>query len=85
MGMIWKVFPDENFEAESFKMAETLAQMPTRGLALTKKALNHTFSGSFEDQLALEDQLQGLAGETHDYKEGVAAFLEKRKPVFKGK
>ncbi|MBN8678704.1 MAG: enoyl-CoA hydratase/isomerase family protein [Chitinophagales bacterium] len=85
MGMIWKVFPDETFAADSLKLAETLAQMPTRGLALTKQALNHTFSNDFATQAALEDQLQSQAGQTHDYKEGVAAFLEKRKPVFLGK
>ena len=84
MGMIWKVFPDETFVADSLKMAETLAQMPTRGLALTKQALNQSFSNNFEAQIALEDQLQTVAGGTADYREGVAAFLEKRKPEFKG-
>jgi 2-(1,2-epoxy-1,2-dihydrophenyl)acetyl-CoA isomerase len=85
MGMIWKVFPDDTFAADSLKLAETLAQMPTRGLALTKQALNQTFSNDFAAQTQVEDQLQSMAGQTHDYKEGVAAFLEKRKPVFTGK
>ncbi len=84
MGLIWKAYHDETFMAESLALAETLAQMPTRGLALTKKALNRSFSNDFNTQLALEDELQSLAGQTHDYQEGVAAFLEKRKPVFKG-
>lgn len=84
MGMIWKVLPDETFAADSFKIAETLAQMPTKGLGLTKCALNSSFSHDFEAQLAVEDALQTAAGQTHDYREGVAAFLEKRKPVFKG-
>ena len=84
MGMIWKTFPDESFAQESLQLAETLAQMPTKGLAYTKQALNRSFSNDLNAQLALEDQLQTAAGQTHDYREGVAAFLEKRKPRFKG-
>jgi 2-(1,2-epoxy-1,2-dihydrophenyl)acetyl-CoA isomerase len=85
MGMIYKVFEDASFEEESRKMAILLAQMPTQGLALTKKALNHSFDNDFEAQIALEDELQTRAGGTADYKEGVAAFLEKRKPIFTGR
>ncbi|MCC7507678.1 MAG: enoyl-CoA hydratase/isomerase family protein [Saprospiraceae bacterium] len=84
MGLIWKVYHDETFMAESLALAETLAQMPTKGLGLTKRALNRAFSNDFTAQLALEDKLQTAASQTHDYREGVAAFLEKRKPVFKG-
>lgn len=85
MGMIWQVLPDENFMEESLKIAETLAVMPTQAMALTKQALNQSFSNDFEKQLLAEDQLQTEAGGTHDYQEGVAAFLAKRKPVFTGK
>ena len=85
MGMVYKVYPDEVFMDEVLKMAGTIAQMPTYGLALTKKALNQSLTNNLEQQLALEDELQTLAGNSEDYKEGTAAFLEKRKPIFKGK
>ena len=85
MGMIYKVFADDVYEAEVQKIALQLAQMPTYGLALTKKALNQTFNNTLEAQLELEDVLQTMAGNSEDYKEGTSAFLEKRMPVFKGK
>jgi 2-(1,2-epoxy-1,2-dihydrophenyl)acetyl-CoA isomerase len=84
LGMVYKVFADENFADESFKIAATLAQMPTMGLAFTKHALNNSFSNSFEAQLIKEDELQQKAAKTNDYNEGVAAFLEKRVPKFNG-
>ena len=66
-------------------MATMLSQMPTRGIGLTKRLLNSTFNHSIEGQLDMEMRTQVIAGSTHDFKEGVQAFLEKRKPVFKGK
>jgi 2-(1,2-epoxy-1,2-dihydrophenyl)acetyl-CoA isomerase len=85
MGMIYKVFPDDIFEAETLKIASTLAVMPTRGLALIKSALNKSFSQNLEEQLVTEDKLQQQAAATNDFKEGVQAFLEKRRPQFSGK
>lgn len=85
MGMIYKSFPDESFEAETKKIAATLAQMPTKGLGLTKRLFNMSFNNTLEQQLEMEKQLQVEAGASEDFKEGVNAFLEKRKPVFKGK
>ncbi|MES2558084.1 MAG: enoyl-CoA hydratase-related protein [Bacteroidota bacterium] len=85
MNMIYKAVSDESFEEEVTKLAETLAKMPTRGLGLTKKAVNQSFSNDLTGQLALEEELQTEAGQTEDFSEGVNAFLEKRKPEFVGR
>jgi len=84
MGMIYKSFSDENFETESWKLVSKLAKMPTKGLGLTKRLLNASYSNDLEQQLTMEDKCQTIAGNTADFKEGVQAFLEKRKPNFKG-
>lgn len=84
IGMIYKVFADENFADESMKTAITLSQMPTKGLAYTKLALNASLNNSLAEQLQKEDELQYKAAHTADYIEGVTAFIEKRQPVFKG-
>jgi 2-(1,2-epoxy-1,2-dihydrophenyl)acetyl-CoA isomerase len=85
MGMLYKVFSDETFVAESQKIAATLAQMPTKALAYIKHALNYSGTNSLETQLLLEDEFQQKAAATTDFKEGVDAFLGKRAPVFTGK
>lgn len=84
IGMIYKYFSAETFTEESIKIAETLAQMPTKAFAYTKLALNHSLQNNLEQQLQFEDKLQYKAAHTEDYKEGVAAFIEKRSPIFKG-
>lgn len=84
MGMIYKVFPDDAFAAEAKRIAVTLAAMPTLGLAYTKRLLDNSFENNYEDQLHDEGIYQQRAGRTKDYKEGVQAFLEKRKPNFTG-
>lgn len=84
IGMIYKSFSDDTFKEESFKITESLSKMPTKGIGLTKRALNESFNNTLEQQLKLEDELQTAAGKTYDYNEGVNAFLEKRKPEFKG-
>jgi 2-(1,2-epoxy-1,2-dihydrophenyl)acetyl-CoA isomerase len=83
-GMLYKVFPDETFAEESLNIANTLAQMPTKGLAYTKRVLGLSFTNTLDEQLQDEDIFQQRAAQTADYKEGVNAFLEKRKPNFTG-
>ena len=85
MNMIYKVVSDEAFENELYKFSNQIAKMPTKGLGLTKKAVNASFSNDLSTQLALEEVLQTEAGQTFDFNEGVSAFLEKRTPEFKGK
>jgi 2-(1,2-epoxy-1,2-dihydrophenyl)acetyl-CoA isomerase len=84
MGMIYNVVPDADLQDTAFKLAASLAQMPTKGLGLTKRALNASLTNSLEEQLAVEEEIQTIAGTTYDFAEGTAAFLEKRKPIFKG-
>lgn len=84
LGMIYKFFADDIFVEEVEKIAQTLSQMPTLALGFIKRALNESLSNNLSQQLAIEDQLQFKAATTADYREGVAAFMAKRKPIFRG-
>jgi len=83
-GMIWKAVPDQNLMVESRGLADHLATQPTHGLALIKRALHASPNHDLGTQLDLERDLQREAGQTDDYREGVAAFLAKRAPSYTG-
>ena len=85
MNMIYKSIEDDEFDAYIELFTSKIANMPTLGLGLTKRAINKSFENDLTSQLSLEEELQTLAGQSEDFKEGTSAFLEKRKPVFKGK
>jgi 2-(1,2-epoxy-1,2-dihydrophenyl)acetyl-CoA isomerase len=84
MNMIYKAVSDNDFDSVIGQLAQQLAKMPTKALGLTKKAVDAGFNQDLTTQLALEVKLQTQAGQTHDFKEGVQAFLEKRSPEFNG-
>ena len=83
-GMVNRVVKAEELDAEVAKLAEYYANAPTKAIALMKKMLNKSFHSDLDTMLEYEMYCQGIAGNTADYKEGVAAFNEKRKPAFKG-
>jgi 2-(1,2-epoxy-1,2-dihydrophenyl)acetyl-CoA isomerase len=83
-GLIWQVCDDDKLLAEAGHLATRLATQPTKAFSLIKQAINASSSHGLEDHLALEAKLQAEAAATHDYNEGVTAFLERRKPDFTG-
>lgn len=85
IGMIYKVFSDDTFITDFMAFAAGLADMPTKGIGLTKRLLNESAFNSLSHQLSREGIVQVEAANTYDYAEGVNAFLEKRKPDFHGK
>lgn len=84
-GLIWQAVEDNELMATVNQVAQRMAGMPTLGLAAIKKAINASGGNSLDAQLELERDLQREMGFSEDYKEGVGAFLEKRKPSFKGR
>jgi 2-(1,2-epoxy-1,2-dihydrophenyl)acetyl-CoA isomerase len=83
-GMIWQCVDDDQLMPEVKKLAEHLATQPTKGLAMIKKLLNESLSTPMHQQLENEKYAMRVLGQSHDYQEGVAAFMQKRKPEFKG-
>ena len=85
MGLIADLFADDSFTAQSIEVLTTLSNLPTKAISLTKKAFNESYDNNLSQQLDLEGILQQEAAESADFMEGVAAFLEKRKPNYQGK
>ena len=83
-GMIWKCVEDDKLTAEVDALAAKFASAPTKGLAATKKLIRESSARTLDAQLDVERDMQSALGRTKDYKEGVAAFLEKRAPKFSG-
>jgi 2-(1,2-epoxy-1,2-dihydrophenyl)acetyl-CoA isomerase len=85
MGMIWRAVPADRLLDEARAVARQLATQPTRAIGMIKRLLNASATNGLEAQLELEAAVQGEAGSTDDYREGVGAFLAKRAPSFTGR
>jgi len=85
MGLIYKVFEEEDFMNEVERFVLQIAEMPTKALGYLKLLINESLNNNLEQQLSLEVEYQKKAGLTYYFQEGVNAFLEKRKAIFKGK
>ncbi|MEO8448589.1 MAG: enoyl-CoA hydratase-related protein [Gemmatimonadota bacterium] len=84
LGMVYKVVPLAGLEGEAMGLATRLAAMPTMAIALTKQLIQAAATNTLAEQLVAEAEMQTIAGKSADHGEGVAAFREKRKAVFKG-
>ena len=83
-GLIWQCVDDDKLQPEAQALAEHLATQPTQGLSTIKQLLNASFSNPLHQQLELEKDAMRRLGQSNDYREGVAAFMEKRSPQFTG-
>ena len=83
-GLVSEVVETERLSSRVAELAGQAADLPTRGVGMTKRLLDHAVTATLEEQLEREAQLQAAATQTEDFKEGVAAFLEKRPPRFRG-
>jgi 2-(1,2-epoxy-1,2-dihydrophenyl)acetyl-CoA isomerase len=84
-GLIWQVVEDADLPAAAAQLAAQLAQQPTKAIAAIKRAMHASTVNSFDQQLDLERDLQRELGASHDFAEGVAAFIEKRSARFEGR